>query len=76
MLLIKTRRWLRNVVLILLGIASLSAHSAVQIDGLINDDEWAGAIKFDQFVELAPLTSTPVPAPSSFHRCTRVSAFR
>ena len=64
-MLIKNRRRLRNMFLMWLCIGSFSAHAAVQIDGLIDDDEWAGAVKFDQFVELAPLTSTPVPA--KFH---------
>ena len=56
---------LRILVSMWLCIASFSAHAGVQIDGLINDDEWAGAVKFDQFVEVVPLTSTPVPA--KFH---------
>lgn len=42
-------------------VASFGTHAAVQIDGLIHADEWAGAVTFDQFVEVAPLTSIPVP---------------
>ena len=55
----------RNMLFTGLLVASSGAQAAVQIDGLINDDEWAGAIKFEQFVEVAPLTSTPVP--TKFH---------
>ena len=55
----------RNMLFTGLLVASFGAQAAVQIDGLINDDEWAGAIKFEQFVEVAPLTSTPVP--TKFH---------
>ena len=56
---------LRRLVLVWLLLGNSCAYAAVQIDGLINDDEWAGAIKFEQFVEVAPLTSTPVP--TKFH---------
>ena len=60
---------LRSIVLRWLLIASFgaqaSAQASVQIDGLIGDEEWAGAIKFEQFVEVVPLTTNP--APVKFH---------
>ncbi len=56
---------LRSKILIALLFASFNAHAAVQIDGLIDEDEWAAAVKFDQFVEVVPLTMSPVPA--KFH---------
>ena len=56
---------LRILIVMWLFVASVGAHAAVQIDGLINEDEWAGAVKFDQFVEVVPLSLTAVP--KKFH---------
>jgi len=35
----------------------------ITVDGQIDEAEWANAIVMDNFVELQPLTSTPVPEP-------------
>ena len=35
---------------------------AIDVDGIINAEEWAGAQRFDQFVAVQPLSGAPAPA--------------
>ena len=59
-----------SVVLSLLSLLiALNAHAQntasdpkVSIDGVIGAEEWAGAIAFNDFVEVQPLTLAPAPA--------------
>lgn len=57
----RPRRWAAlGALLISLGLAQAAA--AIEIDGVIDDQEWAGAQRFDQFVAVQPLSGAPAPA--------------
>lgn len=45
-----------------LSLISASAHAAIIVDGRADEPEWANARRFGDFVQIQPLSETPVPA--------------